>query len=254
MSNVSVTLSKPLLQEAGYNSLRHSLKTLAFVSLLLGAGFAACALSQNSDAVGAQSQAIAMSGLRGMPSSKQNVGLVPRLAPTSWKHNPRRQLQPVQALREENAVLKGASAVVTPLLKGIYAAQAPLQAKVLGAFGGPSEEEVRAEIDSTIKSNKVVIYSYPLSPFCTEAIALLESTGCKFTTIEPGQEWFLMGPKGSAIRAELGQMTGQTSLPHIFINGQSVGGLYSGGPSEGGIAGLAESGELLPMLKKAGAC
>merc|ERR1712187_121377 len=98
------------------------------------------------------------------------------------------------------------------------------------------------------------VYSYTLSPFCQEAISLLDSTGCKCKVIEPAPEWFLLGPKGSAIRAELGQMTGQTSFPHIFIGGESVGGLFSGGASGSGIAGLAESGELVDMLTKAGAC
>merc|ERR1712048_853904 len=98
-------------------------------------------------------------------------------------------------------------------------------------------------------TNPCVVYSYSLSPFCTEAIALLESTGCKFKVVEQAPEWFLLGPKGSAIRAELGQMTGQTSFPHIFIGGDSVGGLFSRGTSGGGIASLAESGELEKKLK-----
>lgn len=120
-------------------------------------------------------------------------------------------------------------------------------------INGPSAKEVRDEIDAAISASPCVVYSYPVSPFCTEAISLLESTGCKPTVVEPGLEWFLLGPKGSAIRAELGRMTGQTSFPQIFIGGESVGGLYSGGASGGGIAGLAESGELEAKLKRAGA-
>merc|ERR1719284_1790289 len=87
-----------------------------------------------------------------------------------------------------------------------------------------------------------------------EAVGILEDSGYEYTKIEPGLEWFLMGPKGSRLRNELGKMTGQTSFPHVFIGGESVGGLFSGGDSGGGIAGLAESGELMTMLQQAGAC
>jgi glutaredoxin-related protein len=154
------------------------------------------------------------------------------------------------ALKTPSPILKAASAVVTPLLKPIYSLEAPLQATVTGIFNRPKVEDVRAEIDATLKS-PCVVYSYPVSPFCTEAVSVLESTGCKVTVVEPGLEWFLLGPKGSALRAELGRMTGQTSFPQIFIGGEFVGGLFSGGASGGGLAKLAESGELIEKLKKA---
>jgi len=153
-------------------------------------------------------------------------------------------------LKLANPILKLASAVVTPLLRPLMSVEAPLQSTITGVVNGPSAEEVRAEIDATLK-NPCVVYSYPVSPFCTEAIAVLESTGCELTVVEPGLEWFLLGPKGSAIRAELGRMTGQTSFPQIFIGGEHVGGLCSGGASGGGLNALAESGELEKMLKKA---
>jgi hypothetical protein len=65
-----------------------------------------------------------------------------------------------------------------------------------------------------------------------------------------GKEWIpgLMAPGGAATRAELGKMTGQTSLPHVFVGGKSVGGLYSGTP---GLVPALDAGELTPMLKKA---
>ena len=90
---------------------------------------------------------------------------------------------------------------------------------------------------------------YGLSPFSTEAIALLKGTGAKFETIELGPEWFLLGPKASVKRAELEAMTGQSSLPHVFIGGEHVGGLATGP----GLAALQESGELSTKLSSAGA-
>lgn len=152
-----------------------------------------------------------------------------------------------EAARPPNPVLKAASAVVTPLLKPIYSVEAPLQAAIFSG-GRYSEEEAIAEIQATVNANPVVIYSYPLSPFCTEAVNILEETGCAVTTIEPGLEWFLLGPKGSALRAGLAALTGQTSFPHIFIGGRSIGGLYSGTP---GLAALVEDGSLETQLRKA---
>lgn len=44
-----------------------------------------------------------------------------------------------------------------------------------------------------------------------------------------GPEWIpgLLDAEGAAVRAELGKMTSLTSMPHVFIGGQSVGGLFS---------------------------
>ena len=104
--------------------------------------------------------------------------------------------------------------------------EAPLQEKALGLIpGSPQPSEVRAQLYAKVGTSGALIYTYALSPFCTAAIRVLESTGCQFTTVELGLEWFLLGPKGSSVRAELGRMTGQTRLPHVFIGGEWVGGL-----------------------------
>ena len=60
-----------------------------------------------------------------------------------------------------------------------------------------------------------------LSPFSSEAIAFLDSTGCNYKQIELGPEWFLLDGVGSNVRAELLKRTGQSSLPHVFIGGES---------------------------------
>jgi len=101
-----------------------------------------------------------------------------------------------------------------------------------------------------VKSAPVVIYTYEASPFSTEAKRLLESVGADYREISLGAEWFVASPEAAAKRAELGQMHGRTSLPHIFIGGRSVGGLMDGSP---GLVPLQESGELTASLKKAGA-
>lgn len=125
--------------------------------------------------------------------------------------------------------------------------QRTVQAKVLTAVSSVDEADVDEELASAKKA-PCVIYTYDLSPFSVEAINVLESTGAKFEKRSLGAEWFLLGPRQSLVRAKLLEQTGQSSLPHIFIGGEHIGGLSTGTP---GLNSLAESGELTTMLKKA---
>merc|ERR1719436_1198629 len=102
-------------------------------------------------------------------------------------------------------------------------------------------QEICALIEADAKSAPVVLYTYGLSPFSSEATRLLTEAGVDFKEIELAPEWFLMLGEPAAKRAELGEMTGRTSMPHIFLNGESIGGLYDGSP---GLVPLIESGEL----------
>mmetsp|Transcript_41182 Transcript_41182/g.120373 ORF Transcript_41182/g.120373 Transcript_41182/m.120373 type:complete len:245 (+) Transcript_41182:38-772(+) len=139
------------------------------------------------------------------------------------------------------------------LLGPIFSVENKLQASAFGVDDA-SLEGTKAEIEQTISSQPCVIYTYGLSPFSSEAVALLEDLQCKIERVEIGPEWFLLGARGSAQRAALLQMTGQSSLPHVFIGGEHMGGIFSG-PSGGrpGIAALQEAGELSVLLKTAGA-
>mmetsp|Transcript_82249 Transcript_82249/g.254277 ORF Transcript_82249/g.254277 Transcript_82249/m.254277 type:complete len:228 (-) Transcript_82249:37-720(-) len=147
---------------------------------------------------------------------------------------------------EPSPVLRTLSGLAYALLKPIYALEAPLQA------GDYDKAAVRARIERDAGSSPVVIYSYTLSPFCSQAKELLDSLGVRYTAIELAPEWLpgMMSAEGAAVRAELGAMTGQTSMPHIFIGGRSVGGMFTGTP---GLVPLLESGELQAQLKAAGA-
>ena len=138
------------------------------------------------------------------------------------------------------------------LLKPVLALENKLQASVLGV-DNEARRTARAEIERTVRESPVVIYTYGLSPFSSEARALLEAAGADFKEVQLGQEWFLLGKESSATRAELLEMTGQSSLPHVFIRGRHVGGLFSG-PAEvaggRGLAGLQEAGELPGLLQE----
>ena len=131
------------------------------------------------------------------------------------------------------------------LLKPAFAAEAKLQAAALG--GKIEESEIMAEINAEVKANKILIYTYGLSPFSTEAVSVLESSGYDFTKIELGAEWFLLGGKESVKRVALSNYVENqaTSLPKIFIGGKCIGGYAE-------LASLVESGEFEALVKKAG--
>lgn len=138
-----------------------------------------------------------------------------------------------------------AASGLTTLLKPFFASEATWQA------GEYDRKAVQARIDAETNSAPVVVYTYALSPFCTQAIDLLKSLGAKYKVVELGAEWLpgLLSSEGAAVRAELGALTGQTSLPSVWIDGSFVGGLFSGP----GLVPLLESGKLMKKLKDANA-
>jgi glutaredoxin 3 len=129
------------------------------------------------------------------------------------------------------------------LLAPIFKAEAVLQAAVLGGITNVNKEDIESEIKEAKSKNKVIIYTYTLSPFSSEAVKILESTGKEFTEIPLGPEWFLLGGKESVARVVLSEEVENraTSLPKIFIGGKCIGGCDE-------LTSLANSGELETML------
>lgn len=146
--------------------------------------------------------------------------------------------------RSPNPVIK-VMANGMSLLKPAFVAEAKVQATLLG--GSIDAEEVAQEIAGEVKSSPIVIYTYALSPFSTEALAILESTGYEYRKIELGAEWFLLGGKNSVKRVALSETleSGSTSLPKVFVNGLCIGGCAE-------LAEAVESGSLDTSMKKGG--
>lgn len=143
-----------------------------------------------------------------------------------------------------NAAIKVAANGMS-LLKPIFAAEASLQAAVLGGLAKVDPEEVKAAIEFEKKANGVLIYTYGLSPFSSEALSILDKSGYPYKNIELGAEWFLLGGEESQTRVELGK-DGDfgTSLPKIFIGGECIGGCAE-------LVNLVEEGKLDEIMKKA---
>lgn len=78
-----------------------------------------------------------------------------------------------------------------------------------------------------------------------KAKEVLDSKSAKYIVVELDQD-----PDGKAIRAEMGEILGRTSVPAIWIDSQFIGGCNDG--PVGGIVSLDESGKLDDMLKAVG--
>ena len=63
-----------------------------------------------------------------------------------------------------------------------------------------------------------------------------------------GKEWIPGLLEKPAKRAALLEITGQSSLPNIFVAGESIGGLYSGNP---GLIPALEEGTFTDMVDEA---
>ena len=114
-------------------------------------------------------------------------------------------------------------------------------AKVLA--GDYDKKAIRAKMDAIVKENPVVVYAQVTCPYCKKAKDLLNELGAKYKVVEVDA----LGKDGFAMRVELDDITGRSTVPNIFIKGQPVGGFTDG------VEALHKEGKLQPMLKEAGA-
>lgn len=94
-------------------------------------------------------------------------------------------------------------------------------------------EFAKTEIDS----NDVVVFSKSYCPYCTATKTLLKDMSIDFTLYELDQM-----DNGADIQAALLEMSGQRTVPNVFIKGQHLGGNDK-------TQAAAKSGKLQEMLQ-----
>lgn len=99
--------------------------------------------------------------------------------------------------------------------------------------------EIEEEIKSTVAATKVVMYSKDFCPFCKATKELLNEKGVEYTVIEVN-----LKDNGADFQAALANVSGQRTVPNVFINGEHVGGADD-------TKAAAESGKLDEMLAAA---
>jgi glutaredoxin len=75
------------------------------------------------------------------------------------------------------------------------------------------------ETQAKINSNKVMVFSKSYCPFCVRAKNALKDLGVDYEVMELDK---VKG--GSDTQAALLEMTGQRTVPNVFVNGNHLGG------------------------------
>ncbi|XP_057781983.1 glutaredoxin-C5, chloroplastic isoform X2 [Salvia miltiorrhiza] len=105
-------------------------------------------------------------------------------------------------------------------------------------FGARMEESVK----KTVSENPVVVYSKTWCSYSSEVKSLFKRLGVEPLVIELDQ----LGPQGPQLQKTLLRLTGQHTVPNIFIGGKHIGGCTD-------TIKMHRKGELQPLLSEAGA-
>jgi len=88
-------------------------------------------------------------------------------------------------------------------------------ARMMSASASPLAEKITAHIESA----DVVVFSKSWCPFCMQTKGLFETLQVPVTYIELDEL-----ADGADMQAELAQMSGQRTVPNVFIKGTHLGG------------------------------
>ncbi|KAK0652784.1 putative glutaredoxin [Cercophora newfieldiana] len=80
-------------------------------------------------------------------------------------------------------------------------------------------ESAQKKVQQLIDDNGVVVFSKSYCPYCNNTKRLLDGYGAKYAHYELNQE-----EDGSDVQDALLKITGQRTVPNIFINKQHIGG------------------------------
>ena len=115
--------------------------------------------------------------------------------------------------------------------------------------GDYDSDKVKARITGLINDNPVLMLSFTTCPYCIKAKEILKNDqykDLKMTVLELD-----LDDEGKAIRAELGDFIGRTSVPAVWVSGVFIGGCNDGPEAFGGVAKLHEQNKLYSMFQEA---
>lgn len=110
-------------------------------------------------------------------------------------------------------------------------------------FGNSSSSDSRMsaavnDVKAIAAANAVVVFSGDGCPYCRRAVAVLEELEVPHVEIKATPDQ----------RVALQQLTGQSSIPNIWVKGTFVGGCNDGPESWMGLMKMVKSGKLQQML------
>ena len=92
-------------------------------------------------------------------------------------------------------------------------------------------------VESSVKENDVMIFSKSYCPYCTKAKQAFDSMGVDYGVVELDQ---VNG--GAELQAALLDMTGQRTVPNVWVKGKHLGGCDD-------TLSAVSSGKLKELLK-----
>jgi glutaredoxin 3 len=86
--------------------------------------------------------------------------------------------------------------------------------------------KVQQLVDAAIKNNKIAVFSKSYCPYCIKAKNLLKSKNATFALFELDQrdDGSFALTTGAEIQDYLASLSGQKTVPNIFIDSKHVGG------------------------------
>lgn len=96
-------------------------------------------------------------------------------------------------------------------------------------------------IKEKLSENPLIIYSKTRCPYCRAVKDLFNRLGVKPMVIELDE----LGPAQYQLKNALKRLTGQSTVPNIFIGGKHIGGCSE-------TMALHKKGELIPLLSASG--
>ncbi|KAI9909867.1 hypothetical protein PsorP6_010335 [Peronosclerospora sorghi] len=102
----------------------------------------------------------------------------------------------------------------------------------------PSAKET---VQAKIAASPVVMYSKSYCPYCSKTKMLFRELGVTFEAVELD-----LINDGDAQQDALEELTGQRTVPNVFVGGHSIGG-------NSDVTKLHKAGNLVPLLKEHGA-
>ncbi|GLT28215.1 hypothetical protein SLA2020_031640 [Shorea laevis] len=113
----------------------------------------------------------------------------------------------------------------------------PISIRVMASsFGSRLEKNVK----KTVADNPVVVYSKTWCSYSSEVKALFKRLGVEPLVIELDE----LGAQGPQLQKVLERLTGQHTVPNVFIGGKHIGGCTD-------TMKLYQKGELEPLLSEA---
>ena len=100
-----------------------------------------------------------------------------------------------------------------------------------------------SELDATLASADVVVFSYGGCPYCRKVTRGFDAQGVKYREVDYDDL-----DDGEAVRREIAARHAQRSVPAVFVKGKFVGGCNDGPESWMGALKLLSNGGLREML------